>query len=53
MDTIFLSFFDDVQPKDVFVDKHASPAATGIGIFVCKKLKTNVKVIWAYLKMYK
>jgi hypothetical protein len=49
----FRSFFEDIQMKEVFTSEHISPASTGIGVFVCKRPKTNAKVIWAYLKMYK
>lgn len=48
----FYSFFSDIEQKSLVVNKHASPIATEIGVYVCKAPKMEAKVIWAYMKLY-
>jgi hypothetical protein len=49
----FRYFFGDIQQKALFVNEHASPVSTNIGVYVCKAPIKSAKVIWTYLKLYK
>ncbi len=49
----FRYFFGDIQQKAFFVNGHASPVSTNIGVYVCKAPIMNIKAMWVHLKLYR